>query len=112
MQTQIFQKFSQSSIERAVPLQASLELTYRCNERCTHCYLESFQDDPKRVLSLPQWFHILEELRQAGSLYLILMGGEPLLSPYFFPIGSLASQIGFDVSAISNGLKIKDLSFA
>lgn len=98
--------------EKAIPLQASIELTYRCNERCTHCYIEEFKDDPKRVLDLENWYHVFTELRAAGTLYVILMGGEPLLSPYFFPIAKRATEMGFHVAMISNGLKIKDASVA
>ncbi|MCJ8277739.1 MAG: hypothetical protein MJK18_12925, partial [Bdellovibrionales bacterium] len=68
----ILDKFRNRSTESHRPLQASLELTYRCNERCTHCYIEEFRDDPKRVLKLQDWFKVLEELRAGGSLYLIL----------------------------------------
>lgn len=100
------------STQKFIPLQASLELTYKCNERCTHCYLEQFWDDPKRVLSLEDWKNILVKLKEAGSLYLILMGGEAMIHPHFFDILSFASSLGFSVSMISNGLKIKSLEMA
>lgn len=112
MSSQIFKKFSQQSVLQAIPLQASLELTYRCNERCTHCYIEEFKDDPKRILDLEGWYRVLEQLREAGTLYLILMGGEPLLSPHFFSIAEKGTVLGFHVSIISNGLKIKNLEYA
>jgi len=105
--SKIFQKFSSIGTHEARPLQASLELTYRCNERCTHCYVEKFADDPDKVLSLKDWYKILQELRSAGTLYLILMGGEPMLSPFFFDICQKATDMGFHVSMISNGLKVK-----
>ncbi|MCB0414955.1 MAG: radical SAM protein [Bdellovibrionales bacterium] len=54
----------------------------------------------------------MAELRNAGSLYLILMGGEAMLSPYFWDIALKANDLGFHVSMISNGLKIKDLDTA
>lgn len=111
MDTQIFKKFSSLSVAKAIPLQASLELTYRCNERCTHCYIESFHDDPKRLLDLEQWFVVLEKLRAAGTLYLVLMGGEPTLSPHFFEVSKRAAELGFYVSMISNGLKIQNREF-
>jgi AdoMet-dependent heme synthase len=112
MSSEIFQKFSRISTEKAIPLQASLELTYRCNERCTHCYIEEFKDDPRKILDLKSWYKVLDELRSAGTLYLILMGGEPTLSPYFFEILERGTELGFHVSMISNGLKVKDLDYA
>lgn len=109
MQKTILDKFRAYSTEKFIPLQASLELTYRCNERCTHCYIEEFKDNPDRVLGLQEWTQVLKELRSAGTLYLILMGGEPMLSPLFWSISQTASDMGFHVSIISNGQKIKDL---
>ena len=112
MNSKIFNKFNARATMEAIPLQASLELTYRCNERCTHCYIEEFKDDPRRILNLEQWYKVLTELREAGTLYLILMGGEPLLSPYLFQVSQRATELGFHVSIISNGLKIKDQAYA
>lgn len=94
------------------PLQASLELTNRCNERCSHCYLISYEDDAKRLLSLDQWKTVLTELKSAGVLYLILMGGEAMLSPHFWGVTEAAVQKGFSVSMITNGLLIKDFATA
>ena len=103
----LLDKWRNESSKRFVPLQASLELTYRCNERCTHCYIEKFMDDPKRTLKKEHWFNILHELRKAGSLYVILMGGEAMLNPFFWDISNRANQLGFHVSMITNGLKIQ-----
>lgn len=108
----ILDRFRELSSQRLTPLQASLELTNRCNERCTHCYLESFKDDASRVLSKQDWFKVIDELRDAGALYLILMGGEAMLSPYFWDILRYSSQKNFHVSMISNGLKINNQTVA
>jgi radical SAM protein with 4Fe4S-binding SPASM domain len=97
----------QHSVNAWQPLQASLELTHRCNERCRHCYISEFKDDDDRILSLDQWVKVLEELRAAGTLYIVLMGGEPMLSPHFHGVSREANAMGFHVSMISNGLLIK-----
>jgi len=106
-QLSILDKFRDISSQRYIPLQASLELTNRCNERCGHCYIPHFRDDPARVLSRDDWFHILEELRAAGSLFLILMGGEAMLNPHFWDILQKSNELAFHTSMISNGLKIQ-----
>lgn len=105
-------RFRNLSSQMSIPLQASLELTYRCNERCTHCYLETFHDDKARSLSLEEWKHVIRELRGAGSLYLILMGGEAMLHPHFFEIAAFARDLHFHISIITNGLRIKSLEMA
>lgn len=108
----ILDKFRNLSSQQFIPMQASLELTNRCNERCSHCYIEDFSDNPQRVLSKEQWFKVLEELRGAGTLFLILMGGEAMLNPFFWDILSKSFEMSFHTSMITNGLKIHDLSTA
>jgi radical SAM protein with 4Fe4S-binding SPASM domain len=100
------------SSKRFIPLQASLELTHRCNESCEHCYLDELKDDHSRLLSLNEWFKVLEELKSGGVLYLIFIGGEAMLSPHFWPLAERAKHLGFDLSLITNGLKIKRIDVA
>jgi AdoMet-dependent heme synthase len=108
----ILDKFRQISSHQFIPMQASLELTNRCNERCTHCYIEEFKDDPKKVLTLEQWFIVLEQLRKAGTLFLILMGGEAMLNPLFWEILRKSYELSFHTSMITNGLKIQTVEVA
>ncbi len=112
MDISILDKFRSLSSQKFIPMQASLELTNRCNERCTHCYIEDFKDDPKKILNLEQWFQVLEELRRAGTLYVILMGGEAMLNPLFWDILKKSAEFNFHTSMITNGLKIQDIKTA
>lgn len=104
----ILDKFRIKSSQQFIPMQASLELTNRCNERCTHCYIEDFSDDPRRILNLEQWYVVLEQLRKAGTLFLILMGGEAMLNPLFWDILKKSRDMSFHTSMITNGLKIQN----
>lgn len=104
----ILNQWRELSTQRFIPMQASLELTHRCNESCEHCYLDELKDDKLRLLTLDQWVHILEELKSAGVLYLIFIGGEAMLSPVFWPLANKAHELGFDLSLITNGLKIQN----
>ncbi len=108
----LIEKWRSQAIKKHIPLQASLELTNKCNERCTHCYLPTFKDDSSRVLKLQDWYKILEELRSAGTLYLILMGGEAMLNPLFWDIANRAKSLGFHTSMISNGTLIRSSDVA
>jgi MoaA/NifB/PqqE/SkfB family radical SAM enzyme len=103
----ILDRFRNTSSQKFIPLQASLELTNRCNERCTHCYIEDFSDNPQRVLTLEQWYHVLQELRAAGTFYIILMGGEAMLNIHFWDILKRSQDLNFHTSMITNGLKIQ-----
>lgn len=102
----LFHHFRNERLQSHRPFKATLELTYRCNERCSHCYLESFRDDKNKLLTLSDWKIVLKKLKDGGVLYLDLIGGEPMLHPHFWEILQEASQLGFFVGMISNGLKI------
>jgi radical SAM protein with 4Fe4S-binding SPASM domain len=86
-----------------VPLSVHLDLTYRCNERCVHCYLEH---DDHGELSREEILRLLEELARAGTLILTLSGGEPLLRPDFFAIVEHARALTFSLKVKTNGLLI------
>ncbi|MCC6137135.1 MAG: radical SAM protein [Bdellovibrionaceae bacterium] len=110
--SEILEKIRFESSQQWIPMQASLELTNRCNERCGHCYLPSFKDDSSKILKEEDWYRILSQLREAGTLFLILMGGEAMLNPLFWRILERASDLSFHVSMITNGLKIQSLDVA
>ena len=56
-------RLKQVALERAQPLAASLELTYRCNWRCVFCYNPRHHD--RRGLSGAEWLAVLDDLRDA-----------------------------------------------
>lgn len=64
-----------------VPLGAKLELTHRCNLRCSFCYTDS----PRRTLERPpemsdgDWSSVIEQAVDLGILEAVVTGGEPLL---------------------------------
>ena len=93
-----------------IPMQVTFELTYHCNERCGHCYLSTFDDrtDGRPTLKLEEWKTILDQLAHAGTLYLILIGGEAMMHPQFWAIAEHAAQRNFAQSLITNGLLLDD----
>lgn len=86
---------------------ACLELTYRCNERCIHCYI----DDPSRAaqeLRFEDYRRGLDELRDMGCMSVLLTGGEPTLHPDFLKIAEYAREKRFLVDIYTNGLSLDD----
>ncbi len=83
---------------------ASLELTYRCNERCIHCYIddETKQEYPKE-LSTVEWKRVLKELRDLGCMSVLLTGGEVLLRKDFLEIAAYAAKLGMLTDIYTNG---------
>jgi len=92
--------------ERCIPLNVTLELTLRCNIRCTHCY--NFDRDLPRPqsgpeLSMTEIRSLMDDLRRAGTLFLTLTGGEAMVHPGFWEIADEAAARGFALSVLSNG---------
>ncbi|MDA8019634.1 MAG: radical SAM protein [Thermoanaerobaculia bacterium] len=91
----------QRTREGNVLFSVMLELTYRCNLDCFFCYNDL--DLRGKTLSLDRYSELLDELQELGVLHLILTGGEPLASPYFFELGRRARELRFAVRVKSNG---------
>ncbi|RLB56363.1 MAG: hypothetical protein DRI34_09215 [Deltaproteobacteria bacterium] len=89
------------------PLSGTLELTRRCNFSCRHCYLRG-TPGPGRELDTGQVLHLLDQLADAGCLYLGLSGGEPFLRRDMSRIVWHAVSAGMLVTVQTNGSLIDD----
>jgi AdoMet-dependent heme synthase len=93
------------ALEHNVPLSVQFDLTYRCNERCIHCYLDH---DDHGELTTAEVRHILDQLAEAGTLFLIFSGGELLLRPDLFDLLGYARALRFDVKLKTNGILLRE----
>jgi MoaA/NifB/PqqE/SkfB family radical SAM enzyme len=99
-------RLKQVALERAQPLAASLELTYRCNWRCVFCYNPRHHD--RRGLSGTEWLAVLDDLRALGTLYVALTGGEPLTHPEFLAIARGTRERAFALRILTNGALVTE----
>lgn len=86
---------------------ACLELTYRCNAKCRHCYL----DDPAEQvlaeeLSKDEWFSVVDQLKSLGCMNILVTGGEPTLHPVFFDVCRYVLEKGMLCDVYTNGMDI------
>lgn len=91
---------------RYMPLEVSLELTYRCNFHCLHCYLTGRRET--KPLPFPRTLALLDELAEAGTLFLTVSGGEPLLHPRWRDVVRHARRRTFAVRLLTNGSLVSD----
>ena len=105
----ILDSYKKKAEAKCIPLQASLELTSKCNHTCLHCYVDK---NAESDLSFEQWKVILDKLRKAGTLYVIFLGGEALIHPAFFKIVEYAHQLDFHTSLITNAFLIENQEYA
>ncbi len=101
--TPVMDRLIARTVRRHRPLSVHFDLTYRCNERCVHCYLDH---EDHGELSTAEVLHVLEELAGAGTLFLTFSGGEIFLRPDLFEILDAARRLHFDVSLKTNALLI------
>jgi len=91
---------------------AFLELTYRCNEKCVHCYVDDgCEANVKGELTLAEYRGILDQLKELGCIQLLLTGGEVCMHRDFLEIAEYAVSKGFLVNVYTNGIGITDHHF-
>ncbi len=92
--------------DRAVKPVVIWNLTRRCNLKCRHCYTVSADVDFPGELSQEQAFDALEDLGRFRVPAIILSGGEPLDSPYLFPLAERARKLTRVLALSTNGTRI------
>ena len=109
MSQQIAAKLNSLTLGLNIPVSVTIELTRRCPLACRHCYLPETRgrSGPARELDTVQWEKILGQLAEAGGLYLVFTGGEPLLRPDLPRLCRRAKELKFDVRVFSTGLGLK-----
>ena len=88
-----------------VPLAVQLDLTYRCNERCVHCYLDH---DDHGEMNTAEILNLLDQMAAAGVFYLTISGGEIFMRRDFFEILEHARQLTFCVKLKTNAVLIRE----
>jgi radical SAM protein with 4Fe4S-binding SPASM domain len=87
-----------------IPLSVQLDLTYRCNERCIHCYLDH---DDHGEMTTAEIKDLLDQMADAGVFFLTISGGEILMRRDFFEILEHAHARTFSIKLKTNGVLIR-----
>ena len=92
---------------KGIPLSGNFELTPRCNFHCKMCYIHQ-QEDISRELSAAEWLKIGHTAVEAGMVFLLLTGGEPLIRKDFREIYTGLKKMGLLISINTNGALLDD----
>ena len=113
METVSYGAFSQTMHRQVmadtVPLSATIEVTRRCPLTCAHCYNNlSMHDQAARQgeLTYAEHCRILDEMAEAGCLWLLYTGGEILARRDFLDIYTHAKKQGFLITLFTNGTMV------
>jgi AdoMet-dependent heme synthase len=99
----LMQEMSDRALRLGVPFSVQLDLTYRCNENCVHCYLD--HDDHGEMTTV-EIKHLLKEMAEAGVFILTLSGGEIFMRKDFFEILEYARALTFCIKLKTNAVLI------
>lgn len=102
----LLEQMTEKALKLNVPLSVQLDLTYRCNERCVHCYLDH---DDHGEMTTAEIKYLLKELADAGVFILTLSGGEIFLRKDFFELLEYARRtLMFCVKLKTNAMLIRE----
>ena len=103
---QFGERLNERILTERIPISGSIELTLRCNLQCVHCYCNMPMNDRNaidRELKTEEVYHIFDQMAEAGCLWLLITGGEPLLRKDFLDIYTYAKKKGFITTLFTNG---------
>jgi AdoMet-dependent heme synthase len=98
-------EMSTKALKLNIPLSVQLDLTYRCNERCIHCYLDH---DDHGEMTTAEIKGLLDQMADAGVFYLTISGGEILMRRDFFELLEYARARTFSVKLKTNAVLIRE----
>ena len=98
-------EMNQKALELGVPISVHLDVTYRCNERCVHCYLDH---DDHGEMTTAEIKGVLEQLADAGVFFLTFSGGEVFMRRDFLELVEYARQLQFNVKVKTNAVMIRE----
>lgn len=96
-------EMGQRALDLGLPISVHLDVTYRCNERCVHCYLDH---NDYGEMTTDEIFRVLDQLAEAGVFFLTLSGGEVFMRSDFLDIVEHARDLMFCVKVKTNAFMI------
>jgi radical SAM protein with 4Fe4S-binding SPASM domain len=96
---------------RRIPVQGTIEPTFRCNLACVHCYVNEPAGSAEvrdREMTTERAKALIDEVVEAGCLSLLLTGGEVLVRRDFPEIYLHAIASGLRVTVFTNGTMVTE----
>jgi radical SAM protein with 4Fe4S-binding SPASM domain len=105
------QTFHRRTMRAHLPLSGTIEVTRRCPLTCVHCYNNLPMADGEAAateLTYAEHCRILDQLAEAGCLWLLFTGGEIFARRDFLDIYTYAKKKGFLITLFTNGTLITE----
>ena len=101
----LLSEMNERAMSLGIPLSVHIDVTYRCNERCVHCYLDH---DDKGEMTTQEIKDVLDQLAEAGVFFLVFSGGEVFMRRDFLELVEYARKLMFNVKVKTNGVMIRE----
>jgi radical SAM protein with 4Fe4S-binding SPASM domain len=101
----LLSEMNEKAMALGIPLSVHIDVTYRCNERCVHCYLDH---DDKGEMTTQEIKDVLDQLAEAGVFFLVFSGGEVFMRRDFLELVEYARKLLFNVKVKTNGVMIHE----
>ena len=88
-----------------LPLEGTIDLTYRCNNDCLHCWVnvKNTTEERSKELGTREWLDIIDQARAMGTRDWAISGGEPMLRDDFGEIFEHIQKKSSSCSLNTNG---------
>src|SRR5208282_5213589 len=101
----LMQEMNERALKAGVPLSVQFDVTYRCNERCIHCYLDHVDHGE---MTAGEVMDVLDQLAEAGVFFLCFSGGEVFMRMDFFRILEYARSLLFCIKVKTDAFMIRE----
>ena len=97
---------------RRDPINGTFELTVRCNLKCKMCLFRHDDSENAEIIAkektAKEWIDMARQVAEAGTINLLITGGEPMLRPDFCEIYEGIYKQGFIIELYTNATLVND----
>ena len=101
----------QEAKQKRNPITVNMELLPVCNLDCKMCYIRTNMETVKKhggLICADEWLRVAKEMVDAGTLFLLLTGGEVFLYPEFRYLYENLKKMGFIITINTNATMIDE----
>jgi radical SAM protein with 4Fe4S-binding SPASM domain len=95
--------------ELSAPYRMDIALTYRCNNKCMHCYAGGPRSTAEFTTN--EWLRVIDKLHELGIPQVVFTGGEPTLRDDLAELIAYTQKMELVSGLVTNGRKLKDQAY-
>jgi radical SAM protein with 4Fe4S-binding SPASM domain len=95
--------------ELSAPYRMDIALTYRCNNKCMHCYAGGPRSTAE--LTTNEWLKVIDKLHMLGIPQVVFTGGEPTLRDDLPELIAYTQKMELVSGLVTNGRKLNNRAF-